>query len=191
MLTDAQWKRLENLGWNGGREIREKPQDYRGRVLPNIAVLCGEDMVDSLLKEKVQLNMEDVNGQTPLMVSVAFNADNSNTMTKKFLDAGADVNYQNRKGVTALMCAHETPIIFELLLNSGADWSLKNDAGQTILEQLQKNVSTYHDPKFKGVREAEVNLAYLQNFIIQATHQSLSKTLPLSVDDNKAAAPKL
>ena len=71
-------------------------------------------------------------GSSPLITAAVFN---KVEIARALVEAGADVNYQNREGSAALhtaafLCRKE---IVELLLAKGADKSLKNVWGSTAL----------------------------------------------------------
>ena len=64
-------------------------------------------------------------------------------LVKTLLDAGADVNVKDIRGMTPLMLAvssdRQNPEIVRMLLARGADASLKDEFGQTALDWARKN----------------------------------------------------
>ena len=74
-------------------------------------------------------------GSTPLITASLFG---KIEVVRALVEAGADVNYQNKEGSTALHTAaffcH--PEIVGILLDNGADKSIRNNAGSTPLESV-------------------------------------------------------
>ena len=74
-------------------------------------------------------------GSTPLITASLFG---KIEVVRALVEAGADVNYQNKEGSTALHTAaffcH--PEIVGILLDNGADKSIRNNAGSTSLESV-------------------------------------------------------
>lgn len=59
-------------------------------------------MVEALVKRGANVNMKDLEGETPLMFAVRFS---SNEVVKTLIDAGADANAKNKKGESVLAIA--------------------------------------------------------------------------------------
>ena len=85
-------------------------------------------------------NAENENGTTALMSAAG--GFGIPEILKILIDAGADVNAQNRYGETALMCAvyhtiyiisNSVPAKIEILTEAGADVNLQDDNGDTVL----------------------------------------------------------
>ena len=62
-------------------------------------------------------------------------------IARGLIDRGADVNAQSINGVTPLMIAatHNNAPMIGMLIDAGADVSLKNKLGQTAAEVAEKN----------------------------------------------------
>lgn len=90
------------------------------------------------------LNQKDpIGGSSPLISACLFG---KTEMAKMLIDAGADLNFQNKDGSTALLTAaffcH--PEIVKMLLDKGADKTIKNMYGSTAYESV---VGPYADVK--------------------------------------------
>jgi methionyl-tRNA formyltransferase len=87
------------------------------------------------------IDLEDLNGWTPLMVA----AYHGNTEAASWLiSAGATLGHQNRRGKTALMYAKSHAEIsgnlqiVEALLKAGADTAAKDEDGLTVLDYCDR-----------------------------------------------------
>ncbi len=91
-------------------------------------------------------------GLTPLMIAAGQTSPAEGAMflpgstrptdiAQGLIERGADVNAQSKSGVTALMiaAAHNSPPMIGLLIDAGADPSLKNSLGQTAADVAEKN----------------------------------------------------
>ena len=90
------------------------------------------DNVLSLIKAGVDVNIQDKNGITAMMIA----AENGYLeLLRELKQAGADVNIQNYYGDTALMCAtkKEQHNCVQKLLEFGANINTKGEDGQTAL----------------------------------------------------------
>jgi uncharacterized protein len=103
---------------------------------------------------------EDVNarepsyGGTALMWAALHNRDTE--VLAVLLNAGADVNAQNKVGATALMLAshNQNPDVITTLLEAGADPNLKDNAGKTALVYAQGNEQLKGTDALKKLEEA-------------------------------------
>ena len=82
-------------------------------------------------------------GSSPLITAAVFG---KTKMAKVLIDAGADLNFQNKDGSTALHTAAFfcRPEIVKMLLAKGADKSIKNNFSSTACESVT--------PQFKDVK---------------------------------------
>jgi ankyrin repeat protein len=88
--------------------------------------------VQDLIQAGVDVNLQDKNGSTALMMAVHnSNTSSSEEVVKMLIDAGADVNIQNKNGLTALMIAanysnsKSTNATVKMLIDAGADLNLQ------------------------------------------------------------------
>jgi ankyrin repeat protein len=102
----------------------------------------GERYVEELLKKKPKLDYQDPNsqdGNTALMLAAKFSSTKSTEKTVQLLiDAGANVNKQNKLGSTALILAAyysntSSENTVAILINAGADLNKQNNNGLTAL----------------------------------------------------------
>lgn len=93
---------------------------------------------------RININHQDVRGNTALMTTIIHSISDSNIeIVKMLIDAGANVNLQNVNGYTALMYAVDRTAecndttrnikIVKILINLGADIHLKNWIGNNCL----------------------------------------------------------
>ena len=90
--------------------------------------------VQTLLKRGVPVDSTDSFGKNTALIMATRNL--ASSTTRVLLDAGANVNAQNRFGNTALMLASSRGNlgIVRLLLSRGADVGIKNSHGSTALD---------------------------------------------------------
>ena len=80
-------------------------------------------MVKLLLERGADINIRDRDGHTPITLGIADNDEDRLAAMSALLNAGADLQIPNNKGVTALhvACFQGAPQVVELLLEAGAD----------------------------------------------------------------------
>jgi len=86
----------------------------------------------ALLQAGAQVNVQDVDGETPLLWAVT----NDNLpVTKALLAHGADPNGAKREGLSILLCAvgAARPECIRLLLENGADVKARDQEGDSVL----------------------------------------------------------
>jgi ankyrin repeat protein len=78
------------------------------------------------------------NGRTPLIFATSGYAQRANSdLVRIFLDAGVDVNAQDRDGETALMQQSVTPEVARILVSAGANINALNARNQTALSKTR------------------------------------------------------
>lgn len=115
-------------------------QDEKGHTLLYIAAKNNyADIVQVLIKEKVDLNKSNFTGSTALTCATFYD---HIEIAIALIQAGADLNIQNRPTwgqTTALMIAVRkwslTLILMKALLKAGADPNLQGDYGVTALDE--------------------------------------------------------
>lgn len=104
--------------------------------LHEAAVLGNLEAVIQHIHAGSDLNVKEPSrSSSPLITAAVFG---KTEIARALIEAGADVNYQNNDGSTALhsaafFCRRE---IVEMLLGNGADKSLRNKAGATALDSV-------------------------------------------------------
>lgn len=90
------------------------------------------EKVKSLIESGVDVNVRDMKGYTPLLISSELGNDE---LSKLLINNGADVNVQKKNGRTSLMNASggEDVEIVNLLLEKGADVNARDNTGETAL----------------------------------------------------------
>lgn len=113
-------------------------QNKQGQNALHCAVAINKmEVVEFLLRHKINLNLKDNEGRTSLYLATYYT--NSLPIAKTFIAAGADVNIQTNEGETALMnAAYQTNLAtVKELVTHGADITLQNVQGQTVLNLLK------------------------------------------------------
>jgi quinoprotein dehydrogenase-associated probable ABC transporter substrate-binding protein len=131
----------------------EKPGQQGFKPLP---LAIAEDKYESakiLLESGADVNsVSGDDGLTPLMIAAGQTSPAEGAMflpgstrptdiARGLIDRGANVNAQSKNGVTPLMIAatHNNAPMIGMLIDAGADVSLKNNLGQTASEVAEKN----------------------------------------------------
>ena len=102
------------------------------------------------LLSRINPNFEDKSGNTPLFEAVAANQDME--IVKALLDIGADINYRNRDGMTALSVAAigtRYPVMVDLLLSKGARTDIMDNFGKYPMFYAQNNPNINNSPVIK------------------------------------------
>jgi len=122
---------LKYASYNGHTEIVKLLLEYGANAVKsdmtgalNEALLNGNFELVRILQEagaKINVNIKDDNGITPLIYAVLFPNENQKLIVETLLAAGADVNAKDRKHCSALMYAEKTgnTQIVEMLQNAG------------------------------------------------------------------------
>jgi ankyrin repeat protein len=113
------------------------------------------------------LNEKDpFGGSSPLISAAVFG---KTDMAKVLIDAGADLNFQNKDGSTALHTSAFfcRPEIVKLLLDKGADKTLKNNFGATPYESVAAPFNEVKDAydmmgKVLGPMGLKLDYAYIE-----------------------------
>lgn len=114
------------------RPVEQKSSPSTGGKSIHAAVVSGDlSTVKQLLKSGTDINeKEPAGGSSPLISACVFNQTEIATF---LIESGADINFRNNDGSTALHTAAffcRTELV-KALLKAGADKSLKNNAGST------------------------------------------------------------
>ena len=107
--------------------------DTRGATALFYSASGRSEVVGRLIQRGADINLQDRNGKSPLMVAVLMNHRESVNL---LLAAGADVDRQDRAGATALFYAADAGLfeLAELLVKGGANSQLANLSGLTPVE---------------------------------------------------------
>ena len=141
---------------------------------------CQIDAVTSLIRRGADPNIQNVLGETALMLTfiryTEYPGDNLkivNTLIKN----GADLNIQTKKGKTALMYAfhyaYYTNTMVKLLMKNGADVLMCDNRGQTVLDELHE-YNRIGDPDKEEERVIKVK-KYLEKKMKEAERMRLIK----------------
>jgi len=145
--------------------------DQGRNALMFAAVQGREGTVDLLAKDGRSVKTEDIRGKTPLILGVI--SGNYNVVDS-LLKAGSNVDVQDKlgpgdiggAGMTALMWACEGPLdICNLLLDYGADSTLKNDNGMMARDYLELNIPSLIAPSLDQANNLIKRLAEHVNYL--------------------------
>ncbi|MCG8483111.1 MAG: ankyrin repeat domain-containing protein, partial [Clostridia bacterium] len=124
------------------------------------------------IHHKLDLNIKDpMGGSTPLITACLFG---KNEIAKALIDAGADLNIQNKEGSTALHCASffcNTELTAYLIKNK-ADQTIKNKQGATPFESMQGNFDQVK-PFYQAIEKQLKPLGF------KLDYEHLEKTRPI------------
>lgn len=100
------------------------------------------NLIEKVVKKTNDLNIENGKYQTPLTYVTSTFDENGILLIKLLLENGADINYKNYNGYTAIMCAAEynkNNEIFEFLYKTGAFINVNTGKGETITILASRN----------------------------------------------------
>ncbi|KAJ2931521.1 hypothetical protein H1R20_g5586, partial [Candolleomyces eurysporus] len=140
-------------------------QDTEGRTALHLAVLHGyEASVKILLEHGADVNCQDRQGNTPLLIACGSRASYSKDdsirslplrIVQLLLQHGADISVKNRYGQTAFLCAvakYTTAEIIPTLIKAGADTSSLDGEGKSAIElYLQRDFWNEFDEALFGL----------------------------------------
>lgn len=146
------------------------------------------DKIRSILKDGVNINVQDANGRTSIMIATY----NNDVKTAKFLiDAGADVNIQDdMKNNPFLYAGAEGYLeILKLTIDSGADPSITNRYGGTAL--IPASEHGYVDVIEELLTRTNIDVNHINNLgwtalleaiILNNGNETQQKTIQLLID---------
>lgn len=121
-----------------GADVNEKGEQGESVLSQAIRLRCDEELLELLVDAGADLFDVDEEGVSVFDVAVTYN---NPMMVKRIIDAGIDVNETRRNsGFTPLMAAvcYNRREIVELLLDNGADKSLRDRLGLTGADYAKK-----------------------------------------------------
>lgn len=117
--------------------------DYSDHLLLYCAAYSkatGRKFLETLLKKKPNLDLQNINGFTALHLAVQdCNEYSTENTIKRLINAGANLDIQNKYGYTALMFASRfsnessSENAVSILIYSGANLNVQNNSGNTAL----------------------------------------------------------
>lgn len=118
------------------------------------------EIIELLCSVGAQINAVDADGNTPLMILVSY-PEKENEMIKayrflgKFLSYNPNIDMQNNKGKTALMFATEQGDVIKisLLLAAGADATLEDEQGRTVIDYVPRDEGTQNVTHYFYIRQ--------------------------------------
>ncbi|KAL7801059.1 Pfs, NB-ARC and ankyrin domain protein [Trichoderma afarasin] len=166
-----------------------------------------DDIADILLKNGADIEAEDDSGKTPLLLAIQASK-TSTTLLKLLLDRGANINYRNTLGSTALSYALSYAVslrsnnfeVVKLLLDRGADVNATDTNGRTLVSHAVLRPGQDYMVKLLLERGAEIDakddngrtpLSYAvsQYFHISMVKLLLERGAEINVKDNDGKTP--
>lgn len=142
LMYAADCGQIEKLKFLCDKGAKLNIQDSEGKTALMIACLNGRsDIVEVLINESADLDIQSDLGITALMHACSRNNFDIKIIAL-FIEKGANVNIQDASGKTALeyACNRGNTQIAVLLINSGADYTLKNASGLSLWETEKDNI---------------------------------------------------
>ncbi len=130
------------------RSILERPDlferfDANSIITPLhfAAQYCHANLLRRLLERQAQPSVPDHNGDTPLHCAIKCY---QHQAALTLIDAGANINFQNKLGQTPLMLAAQQGMrtVYDHLVTKGADQTLVDLQGRTWQNYIRENVRT-------------------------------------------------
>jgi serine/threonine-protein phosphatase 6 regulatory ankyrin repeat subunit B len=123
------------------RDIEGKNFDLNSKTTEGLSLLKlfvqegNIEKIEFLLTKKVDLNIQDNQGNTPLMICISAKK-NAKKIADILIDNKADLNIQNNDGFTALMIAtiEKNSDIISILNQSGASTTIKSSEEKTAAD---------------------------------------------------------
>jgi len=128
-------------------------QDYKGNTPLHYAASNSILSLEELLKNKVDLEIKNLKGETPLFKSLDFKLKGLNSsVLLKLINAGSNINAQDNNGDTILFRIISSGIhynnkayVVKHILDSGYNINIKNKYGHDILSQSRFNDKIIYD----------------------------------------------
>lgn len=142
--------------------------------------MMDEDFRDDLalfIQEGAEINVKDVNGQTPLFSAVE--CDKTTLITVEILlDMGADANVSNICGITALhMAAFRNASLVEMLLDHGANGMARDMHGDTP-------ISYAFNAKFQEVVDVFIKRGIITHTKVMAMTKHITQSTSVAYYDH-------
>jgi ankyrin repeat protein len=159
--------------------------DAKGRNAFSIAAIFnGKPEVARVLKSGgVNINSQDTNGYTPLMLSILAGG-NSAPFINELIKLGANVNLKTTSGITALSVAAGSSAdenVIEALIKAGADVNYKNKDGSTpiiVAAKINTNPKVIETLLKNGAKTSKKDLG-VSVYDVARTNPSLVKDTKL------------
>lgn len=124
-----------------GADIFHEDQYGRNYITTAAQEGCIE-IIEFLTLKKVNINHQNDSGETPLMAVVRYKPDIIDGIINDMVKLGANIDIQDKSGLTAIMIAvkNRSANLVRDLLNNNCDYTLRDNAGETAIEQVDLNV---------------------------------------------------
>lgn len=134
---------IENNNYNLCKYLLDNGTDVNfgfPRKPINVAsTIADVDILNLLIDNRADVNLIDESEKTPLMIASSIG---NEEIVDLLITSGANVNEQNKEGFTAILYSlnNQHQKVFEKLLSYGADIFIKNDFGESVIEEMMKKI---------------------------------------------------
>jgi len=111
--------------------LEKKELEFSQEAFFNSLRLEGKEVIQLFLTAGMDVNSQDEDGNTALMMAVWFSYTEDVEIVRLLLDNGADLNVKDKDGWTALMSARH-PVVAQFLIDQGADIHAKTNDGKPV-----------------------------------------------------------
>lgn len=137
---------IQEGNWSIAKYLIEKkaainiPDKYGNSPLHVVVSKDRLELINALICSGADLNAKDNKGWTPFHCVPIFYSDDLNAIIRLFLDNGADINALDKKGKSPFyyLYAKMNKELKRKAVENGADLTIKNEKGESILDLLLK-----------------------------------------------------
>eukprot|EP00949_MAST-11_sp_MAST-11-sp1_P002706 g2706.t1 len=176
------------------KDVQQQESERNGNIW--VAASDGNlERVQELVQADAELvNAHDENGYSPLAAAASYG---HIEIIRFLIRNGADVNFQDTEGDTALHCV-STAEAFDVLLEAGADTSLTNNEGKDFLAEQEENLADIEEGILSQLSALDLDADAREQVLkidadVQAARQLVTKMRAFASEandnDNAKSAP--
>lgn len=138
----------------------------KNSALHHAAIGCCWEIIDLLIDEKnIPIDVKNENDYTPLMCAVQNERRTCLEIIEYFVERGANINAQNKRGATCLHIAayFDSTTIVECLIDLGAEWQINFQTKDFNSPAMGEILTSFYFPGVQTSRKLIISLAALKN----------------------------